>query len=464
MANSEREERYVKAFKGVRSTGGAVPVMNDRGEISMEKVKVTRHRAGYRPAYAADEDSDSSDGDDEEQTLNSIVEKERQQQQRAEAGDLIDAADPRLARLQQAQGSGDGRGRQREVIEAVVEEDESEDEDEEVTHRRGGGRKAESSDEEDADSDEEESEHGTRRERMLAKARERAKVQATVEDELDIEDDEGKEEGAGAGDDDDEDESGSEWETDSEEEDDAPMFKPVFVAKSQRTTQLDREAREAAEAEAQEKAEKVIEDKKQRSRVMLERKMQEELNAQNQAILGEHDIDDDDDNVNEEEEFEAWKVRELKRIKREQDKRATEEAERLEIERLRDMTEEERQAALAAREKKITNKQDKGKMKFMQKYYHRGAFFMDQEEEVYKRDITGATLEDHFDKSVMPEVMQVKNFGKVGRTKYTHLADQDTSAKDSLWSQGANFNQKLETNRAGAKPVFERPSSKRKRT
>ena len=79
-------------------------------------------------------------GDDEEQTLNSIVEKERQQQQRAEAGDLIDAADPRLARLQQAQGSGDGRGRQREVIEAVVEEDESEDEDEEVTHRRGGGR------------------------------------------------------------------------------------------------------------------------------------------------------------------------------------------------------------------------------------------------------------------------------------------------------------------------------------
>ena len=40
MANSEREERYVKAFKGVRSTGGAVPVMNDRGEISMEKVKV----------------------------------------------------------------------------------------------------------------------------------------------------------------------------------------------------------------------------------------------------------------------------------------------------------------------------------------------------------------------------------------------------------------------------------------
>jgi microfibrillar-associated protein 1 len=58
-----------------------------------------------------------------------------------------------------------------------------------------------------------------------------------------------------------------------------------------------------------------------------------------------------------------------------------------------------------------------------------------QEDEVYKRDFSAATLEDHFDKSVLPKVMQVKNFGRSGRTKYTHLVDQDTTQFDSPWAQ-----------------------------
>jgi len=62
-------------------------------------------------------------------------------------------------------------------------------------------------------------------------------------------------------------------------------------------------------------------------------------------------------------------------------------------------------------------------------------FLQNDEDDVYKRDFSGATLEDHFDKSVLPKVMQVKNFGRSGRTKYTHLVDQDTTAFDSPWSQ-----------------------------
>ena len=56
----------------------------------------------------------------------------------------------------------------------------------------------------------------------------------------------------------------------------------------------------------------------------------------------------------------------------------------------------------------ITNKAIKGKYKFLQKYYHRGSFFLDNEEEVLKRDFSGATLEDHFDKTILPKVW--KNF------------------------------------------------------
>ena len=51
----------------------------------------------------------------------------------------------------------------------------------------------------------------------------------------------------------------------------------------------------------------------------------------------------------------------------------------------------------------------------------------DEENEVFRRDFGQATLEDHFDKTVLPKVMQVKDFGRAGRTKYTHLVDQDTT-------------------------------------
>lgn len=46
--------------------------------------------------------------------------------------------------------------------------------------------------------------------------------------------------------------------------------------------------------------------------------------------------------------------------------------------------------------------------------------------DIYKRDYTAPTEYEKFDKSMLPKIMQVRNFGKRSRTKYTHLADQDT--------------------------------------
>lgn len=83
---------------------------------------------------------------------------------------------------------------------------------------------------------------------------------------------------------------------------------------------------------------------------------------------------------------------------------------------------------------------------------------------MFKRDFAQPTLEDHFKKDVLPKVMQVKAFGRSGRTKYTHLVDQDTTiGKESPWTVETAQTQKFEVEQAGgSKPIFERPSKKRK--
>jgi len=141
------------------------------------------------------------------------------------------------------------------------------------------------------------------------------------------------------------------------------------------------------------------------------------------------------------------------------------EREKLDIDRMRNMTEEERRQELRQNPKMVTNKATKGKYKFLQKYYHRGAFYLDEENDVLKRDFAQATLEDHFDKTILPKVMQVKNFGRCGRTKYTHLVDQDTTKFDSPWYAESSSNIKFHNERGGGmRQQFDKPTgSKRKK-
>merc|ERR1712020_562187 len=223
----------------------------------------------------------------------------------------------------------------------------------------------------------------------------------------------------------------------------------------------EKERQEAKERQAEREAQLLADQRRRDTKRMVENtvklEMEDKKKSDPDGLLA---VNTDDEN--EEVEYEAWKLRELKRLKRDRDEKEERGREQAETERLRNMTEEERRLELKLNPKKVTNKAAKGKYKFLQKYYHRGAFFLDKEQDVFKRDISHATLEDKFDKTVLPKVMQVKNFGRSGRTKYTHLVDQDTTQFDAAWSQESAQNLKFQLNHAaGTKPVFERPSIKR---
>uniref|UniRef100_A0A8C2LAD2 Micro-fibrillar-associated protein 1 C-terminal domain-containing protein n=1 Tax=Cricetulus griseus TaxID=10029 RepID=A0A8C2LAD2_CRIGR len=362
----------------IQSTAGAVPVRNEKGEISMEKVKVKRYVSGKRPDYAPME---SSDEEDEEFQF---IKKAKEQEAEPEEQEEDSSSDPRLRRLQNriSEDVEERLARHRKIVEPeVVGESDSEVEGDAWRMER-----EDSSEEEEEEIDDEEIER--RRGMMRQRAQERKNEEMEV---MELED-----EGRSG----EESESESEYEeyTDSEDEME-PRLKPVFIRNiSCQTCQ-----RRASDVLAQ-------------------------------SVL----------------QLEA-----LYRL----------EKEKAEIERMRNLTEEERRAELRANGKVITNKAVKGKYKFLQKYYHRGAFFMDEDEEVYKRDFSAPTLEDHFNKTILPKVMQVKNFGRSGRTKYTHLVDQDTTSFDSAWGQESAQNTKFfKQKAAGVRDVFERPSAKKRKT
>lgn len=155
--------------------------------------------------------------------------------------------------------------------------------------------------------------------------------------------------------------------------------------------------------------------------------------------------------MSEQVEFEAWRLRELQRLQRDGALRQQFELEKAETERRRGLTEEQRRAEDQALGKLAGKEKDK--WTFMQKYYHKGAFYMDSSEmeegDVRTKKYAEPTLEDKFDKSALPKVMQVKKFGFSGRTKYTHLKDQDTTDYESAWMQESGKRKVLDEKMAG---------------
>ncbi|KAJ7102469.1 microfibrillar-associated protein MFAP1, Zn finger, CCHC type protein [Mycena belliarum] len=214
----------------------------------------------------------------------------------------------------------------------------------------------------------------------------------------------------------------SEYETDSEEEKPKVQFRPVFVPKRGRVTISERELAEDSE-EAQRKREAEAEERRKQSHDLVAESIRRELaEKEKEDIIP--DVDDTD-GLDPEAEFEAWRLRELGRIKKEKEDELRREEEREEIERRRALPEEQRMKEDLERAQKLRDEKPKGAQKFLQKYWHKGAFHQD-EEILQRHDFTEAT-ESTVDVSMLPKVMQVKNFGKRSRTKYTHLLDQDTT-------------------------------------
>lgn len=233
-----------------------------------------------------------------------------------------------------------------------------------------------------------------------------------------------------------EEESGSGSEKPSSE-DEAPkvLLRPTFIKKDLR--------KDVTMAAGSKVEDETWVEEQARWKANADRMIQEQLerNAAAQAA-GKKNWDDDEeegeqvddtDDLDPETEQAAWKLRELKRVKREREAIEDAEKEREETERRRNLSKEERDAE----DREFLNKQKeeregKGKMGYMQKYFHKGAFFQDdaKAEGLDRRDIMGSRYQDDVtNRELLPQYMQIRDMtrlGRKGRTKYKDLKTEDT--------------------------------------
>lgn len=237
-----------------------------------------------------------------------------------------------------------------------------------------------------------------------------------------------------------EDESSSENEySSSEESEEEQQLKPVFVRKENRMTIKEAEKIQQQEEKNAEKRRMKDEERKNQTRVLVAESIRksEEQSTHYDDNDSDAGLPDDTDNLDDEVEYDTWKVREMARLTRDAEEREEAIIEKAELLRRRNMTDEERmEEDRKLGRLKENNEGDKPKWRFMQKYYHKGVFYMDsssikKEDDVRNKDYAAEpTLWDKVNVENLPAIMQVKNFGKRGRTKYTHLLDQDTTVRE----------------------------------
>ncbi|GAA5828440.1 hypothetical protein JCM3770_001185, partial [Rhodotorula araucariae] len=153
----------------------------------------------------------------------------------------------------------------------------------------------------------------------------------------------------------------SEYETDSDDEDEQeplkPLYKPVFVSKRNRdTVAAQKKELDPAAIEAQQAAE--AERRRFEAKTLVADSIIREI-AQKEAQEVHPDVDDTD-GLDPEGEFEAWKLRELQRLKRDREERYALEKVREEVEARRALPEELRLKEDTERAEKSRKEKKKG--------------------------------------------------------------------------------------------------------
>ncbi|KAI1907357.1 hypothetical protein LOZ12_003378 [Ophidiomyces ophidiicola] len=243
--------------------------------------------------------------------------------------------------------------------------------------------------------------------------------------------------------------SGSEEEESEDEEssseDDAPtrkLLRPTFIKKNQRKESATPGSGIAATSIVEEDEAEL---RKEKADAMIRNQLEKEAAARaaqkkswdddDETGAGVEEVNiDDTDGLDAAAELAAWRLRELKRVKREREAIETAEKEREEIERRRNLTAEERDhedREFIARQKE-EREASRGKAGFMQKYFHKGAFFQPDSEKhgLAERDLMGSRYVDEVqNREALPQYLQVRDMTRVGRkgkTKYKDLKTEDT--------------------------------------
>ncbi|MCJ1396591.1 hypothetical protein MMC18_009482 [Xylographa bjoerkii] len=239
----------------------------------------------------------------------------------------------------------------------------------------------------------------------------------------------------------------SEGEESSEEEAPKVLLRPTFIKKDKRkdaTAVLDSKTEEEKwaeeEARRKEKADELVQTQLERNAAA---KAAGKKNWDDDEEMDGEEVDDTD-GLDPEAERAAWKLRELKRVKREREAIEVAEKEREEIERRRNLSKEERdEEDRVFIEGQKEEQEGRGKMGYLQKYYHKGAFFQDDSkaEGLDRRDIMGSRYADDVtNRELLPQYMQIRDMtklGRKGRTKYKDLKSEDTGKWGALEGKGS---------------------------